>query len=309
MAFITVLLRWPDREQARLYVLGFVSVGDIEPSGVFRELPRQAESIDLQEELLGQAAIDFVDELEATRPARFCEEITQQSVEEIDKNHAKGLFSRDQLDELFGRGQWRPLPRFMVEQACGKKRCIDDGARPGHNSATGAWETIFTTSVDFVVSAVAVLIVHVLIIHVGVSPEQSLAELLKLLPDWFQLVIGLNDLLDAYRQCPNAPNQAHLNVVGFLHSLLKEWVYMVLKGHVFGKLAAVLNFCRLPCLTSAFARRIYGVITTAFFDDNATIDLLIASGWGGRPLYSSVSSLEQSYRPARACQWPRNGYS
>ena len=74
------------------------------------------------------------------------------------------------------------------------------------------------------------------------------------MPDWFQLVIGLNDLLDAYRQCPNAPSQAHLNVVGFWHSLVKEWVYVVLKGHVFGKLAAVLNFCRLPCLTSAFAK-------------------------------------------------------
>ena len=33
MAFIAVLLRWPDMNQARLYVLGFGSVGEMEASG------------------------------------------------------------------------------------------------------------------------------------------------------------------------------------------------------------------------------------------------------------------------------------
>ena len=65
------------------------------------------------------------------------------------------------------------------------------------------------------------------------DPDQALEVLLDLLPDWIQLVIGLNDLLDAYRQCPNAPWQAYLNIVGFCIAS-KAWMCMSLKRHVSG---------------------------------------------------------------------------
>ena len=55
------------------------------------------------------------------------------------------------------------------------------------------------------------------------GPNQACEKLLKLLPEWIQFVVNPNDLLDAYRQCPNAPWKAHLNVAGFLHSKLKRW--------------------------------------------------------------------------------------
>ena len=124
------------------------------------------------------------------------------------KGYASGLFNRAELVEQYGRGQWRIMPRFMVQQPCGKLRCIDDGARGLHNHATGAWETIFTTSADFLIAAVMELIVLALVIYCAQDPNQSLQVLLEVVPEWLQLLLGLSDLVDAYRQCPSDPQQA-----------------------------------------------------------------------------------------------------
>ena len=40
------------------------------------------------------------------------------------------------MDERWGRGGWRPIPRFLVVQADWKQRACDDGARGGHNATT-----------------------------------------------------------------------------------------------------------------------------------------------------------------------------
>ena len=40
IAFLTSILKWPDREQARSFVTGFRLVGNIENAGVFRQLSR-----------------------------------------------------------------------------------------------------------------------------------------------------------------------------------------------------------------------------------------------------------------------------
>ena len=146
MAVATVILRWPDRKQPQLYITGFKHVGEIESSHVFRDLPQRDEAINPEKELLGDPAEVFINEMESQPPSRFAEEITSQSEEELEKGYADGLYTRQQLDDLYGAGGWRPMPRFMVQQGCGKLRCIDDGARGLHNAATGSWETIFTTS-------------------------------------------------------------------------------------------------------------------------------------------------------------------
>ena len=36
LAFLTAILRWPDRQQPMSYIKGFPVIGDIEASGVFR---------------------------------------------------------------------------------------------------------------------------------------------------------------------------------------------------------------------------------------------------------------------------------
>ena len=131
----------------------------------------------------------------------------------------------------------------------GSCTCMMMGLVASTMTPPGAAETIFTTCFAFVVTAVAVIFHNVVAIECQKNSGQALGVLLDLLPDWIRFVIGLHDLLGAYRQCPNVPCQAHWNIVEFLHSKLKRWMRMIQKGHVFGKMAAVLNLCRLPCLT------------------------------------------------------------
>eukprot|EP00972_Heterocapsa_arctica_P106486 15685528-Heterocapsa_arctica.AAC.1 len=56
------------------------------------------------------------------------------------------------MDERFGKGRWRPLPRHMVYQA-DKARPIDDGRKAGHNSAATMTETIVCQTGEFLALA------------------------------------------------------------------------------------------------------------------------------------------------------------
>ena len=51
-------------------------------------------------------------------------------------------FSVAQLDHKFGPGYWRAVPRFLITQASGKQRLIDDAKQGSHNLATDMEETI-----------------------------------------------------------------------------------------------------------------------------------------------------------------------
>ena len=59
-----------------------------------------------------------------------------------DKGFASDLMSADQLDAIFGIGKWKPMPTFEILQESGKRRCITDGSRYGHNAATSFPETM-----------------------------------------------------------------------------------------------------------------------------------------------------------------------
>ena len=73
LACMTNLLRWPDRSQAMDFVAGFPIVGEIERSGVFREVrPRDAEHPD---EWLGPQAALAVDAILSSPPPRFASDI------------------------------------------------------------------------------------------------------------------------------------------------------------------------------------------------------------------------------------------
>jgi hypothetical protein len=102
---------------------------------------------------------------------------------------------------MFGPGQWTFMKRFLIEQASGKIREIDNG-KHRHNSFTSDSETIWTFGPDYVIAYV-MLLVSLWLSSVGVDPSTlSEAETLRHLPDWFLLVLSIDDLKDAYRQCP-----------------------------------------------------------------------------------------------------------
>ena len=110
MAFLVVILRWPEGQQPQRYIVGSRSVGPMERAGAFRELPMPVLEMDVQAELLGQAAEEFVKEIESSRPSKFSEDIAEQSLEEV-KGYADDPYTEDARDAKFGQGGWRPHDR------------------------------------------------------------------------------------------------------------------------------------------------------------------------------------------------------
>ena len=98
-----------------------------------------------------------------------------------------------QLDHMFGPGRWRPVPRFLVTQASGKQRLIDDAKQGSHNSATDMEETVYTVGIDSL--PVYVRRLALVVRHFG-----------GYLPEWFLPTACIMDLPEAYRGCPAIPS-------------------------------------------------------------------------------------------------------
>ena len=92
-------------------------------------------------------------------------------------------------------------------------------------------------------------------------------------------MLGLDDMLDAYRQVPVCVQQQVFTYVAVFLSEHGGWHYLDLFGLPFGLSASVTAFNRLPALVSACARRVFACITGAYFDDNVTLGLAEWACW------------------------------
>ena len=81
------------------------------------------------------------------------------------------------------------------------------------------------------------------------TPEQIAA----LLPTWLAMLIAVEDMKAAYRQCPVAPCDLCFTVVAFWDCSLQQIMFVVLLGHPFGLSSAVLNFNRTFPALARFA--------------------------------------------------------
>ena len=68
----------------------------------------------------------------------------QAALKYYNNGFASDLMSPAQLDEIFGHGRKKPMPKFEIVQSSGKHRAITDGSRYGHNDASSYSETIDT---------------------------------------------------------------------------------------------------------------------------------------------------------------------
>ena len=122
---------WPDVTLPGRLITGFGVIGHVEDAPVFRpsiRAPPQGQAV----QLLGSAG-SFVQELQRTlgpskNPADD-EVLLALCEKDVARGFASGFLTREALDCKYGKGQWRPLPRFPVYQAHnGKHRAIDDGS-------------------------------------------------------------------------------------------------------------------------------------------------------------------------------------
>ena len=81
IAFLTAIMRWPDRAQAKGYLEGFEIVGNIQTSHIFRPIA----PTDLEQDFFGPAAVAEVQEALRAKPPLHAEAIYRLTLEEIDK--------------------------------------------------------------------------------------------------------------------------------------------------------------------------------------------------------------------------------
>ncbi|CAE8598126.1 unnamed protein product, partial [Polarella glacialis] len=280
MACLIVLLRWPDRTLPVRYVLGFRLVGIIENSQLFRQLDKDTTVESGKEVFLGAHALKTIEGLPGKlRRGRFLTEIKESVLKEVAEGGAKGVYTENDLNEMFGVGGWLPLERFMHQQSSGKMRPIDNGKKYGHNKASLETETIYTSSPDFVAASARAFLTEVLVVlelqgHApnGILACEDLTALCSFLPEWSGLEIGTDDMKDAYGQCPNEPEDHCVVVIAFWDEEDDTVKYVILRGMPFGFSSAVLKFNRTPALATAAARRMTGTMAASFFDDTGIVD-------------------------------------
>ena len=196
----------------------------------------QKPRIHTRQELLGESAIRFVDEIESSPPPKGHVRIKELSDKEITSGFAGRFWTRWELDQQFGAGNWRPLLRFLIHKP--KDRCIDDGRRSGHNGMTSHAETIYTTGVEFILATVKRIILWVLYLESGIWNSGSLAAR-EVLPEWVSFQLGLDDMLDAYRQVPVEVGDQPLTFAAVYVESEQQWRYLDLWGVPCGLLAVV----------------------------------------------------------------------
>ena len=168
------------------------------------------------------------------------------------------------MEERFGSGGFRPLPRHLVWQH-GKWRPIDDGKRAGTNALSNVEETLVN-----VPSIILLLIIKMLqtLIH-GVD---------NVIPEWADVSAAVEDWWKGYRQLFPSLKHMAFNVIALLDPKARQWKYAVLRGLPFGLGAAVNQFNRVPALLTAAARRLLYIMSAHYVDDNAIVDFTALRG-------------------------------
>ena len=151
------------------------------------------------------------------------------------------------MDREYGPGDWRSLPRFVVDPGTGKPRLIDDGSRGMHNSSFCTDETIYTISQDWVLEAAAVPFEeYVWLTHSLRAVDLDAETAQGLMPEGVPPLLSTNDFVEAYRQCPVSSRDAQASIVAIWSADPAQWMFREMHGLAFGSSASVLAFNRGP---------------------------------------------------------------
>ena len=288
IAAMVVLCAWPDTALPMRYIVGFSQEGVLERTGALRRVS-VSPFVPMADLLAG--AEDTIDKFEsARRRPEHDEFLLAECVKDARRGVASSLYTREEMDKRWGRGGWLPMPRFQITQASGKLRPIDDGRKYEHNAACAYSETLdCPTALQPVV--------HLRAFARAMADEWG--------PEWREQVAGAvvetgtEDMPDAYRFVPAAPEELRCNIVGVFDPVRKVHLYQEVFGHVFGRSAAVINFHRLQRLLTAVSRRWLQLLLSFYYDDASLQDLSLAKGRGQRQLRGLFRMLHQPLAEAK----------
>ena len=257
-------IKWPDITIPAMMAAGALPLGKQEKTGVFRQ---RATSASLSQESFADGSSDFMDSLMSRSPPKGDQAniIFELSTKEQELGLLSPWRTAEYLDAKYGKGKWRSLPRYAIQQG-DKWRLIDNGKAAEHNSTYSADETIHTTCTS-----------------AGVSVAARFRDLMGTqMKGKLCLHISTQDMWKAYRQIPCHEDQIQYMTVMVWHPDKKEWMFGESKGLLFGLTGAVLAFNRVPALIVAIARRWLAIPVQNFFDDFRIMDIAKSNGSANR---------------------------
>ena len=291
MALFAALIRaggWPDIEYTLCQVVGFPCVGNYRDSGLFRsveepatirpgELSNEGHIRDIERALEAEAGRAMNDP-ERMDILRFITENTRAEASPAPDSGrpavAFGPFTKAQIDNMFGKGEWRPLLRFYLEQGLRddgaiRTRLCDNAKTSRTNEMVGVHETISSEDPTF-----PVLVAY---LYAEIFGENRIP-----------LVHATDDIALAYRQLRCA--HPEYTVVAIWDTIEGGVRYFTMYGHNFGLKSAVLSFNRHSQLLTWIARRWFGVCCASYFDDVDTCEPSF-SGSSGKKVLHDIARL------------------
>ena len=223
-------------------------------------------------ELIASAG-PYIDKIVASRRPKpeQVREIWKKTQEEVDLGFMSGPYSREEMDDRYGRNRWRPLKRFAILQRGGKYRCIDDGKHGGHNGTTSTSERIHTCGSP-----------------ASVAVARLFRKLLGPLEGESSLLQGSQDMSKAFRQVPLSDKVLRFCIITVWHPIEQNWVFYQMWCMPFGLAGAVLDFNRVSALLVAVARR-WLAIPVLGYRDGKTANEKYCEGALFLPWRSSLS--------------------
>ena len=242
-------LDWPDLMLSEQLILGAPAIGDIPDSGVFRaeDVPASQEERDLDHEAWNASLVRSI-MAEAKRADKQVDlrGLWDKTQSEVEKGLAFPIGNASDMDARFGKGKWRAMRRFGVQQN-GKIRPCDNAKASLHNASTSMHERLSSETADFPIRAAALF--------------SSLADV----SDTMSFGIGTEDLEAAYRRFP--VSQPHFTCFAQWDPIKNRVVFFGLHGFNFGLVSAVVTFNRLAQLLCRIVVRIVPVVASHYFDD------------------------------------------
>ena len=217
IVLFTILIRWPGRHLALEYIKGHRSVGHIEPSGVFRARGSgEFLEAELQKCFMGDEAMALIDKMMSRPPRKDLEDIEKLMGAETDEGYQSKPAPKAEIDKKYGICRWRPMPLVTNEGAGGKQRLIANVKGGGHSAWTSDEETLFVIAVGFAADAALMIAEEHIRLHLpSEASDWQTEKLREEMPSWIQCGLGCDDMMDAFRQSPVAPEQQGVNVVVF----------------------------------------------------------------------------------------------
>ena len=251
LTLLSIVMLWPDHTFGEHLVYGFPGVGHCEWSGIF---PRREVTPSEREDPFKGAAEHNKNLLLAMHPGKDDAVILEKSMVDAQRGFATQPMSHEELIKHLGGKEFRLIRRFVITQATGKQRIIDDAAAGGQSEV----------STDE----------NVLGFCNALQPASHLAALVSALagegipwPRGEQVQSGGEDWPDAYRYTPMRPEESRACVVVWWHPEKGMPVFQRYHGLLFGLPNAVTSFNRWSKFAQALVRRLLMTLFSMYFDD------------------------------------------